>query len=641
MVSSVHALMCTSVHVQAQEITKNSNNKESLPRSRGPPKRIYQLDALCKENLSDTGEEDTLYTHEDSGSDGAAEEVTSWNIGASQNAKPPQYTPPSPCTEVFQGVFSKENNSQTNKYSKERKHEQGDIEEEKVLSVADARRAFEVSSSSDRKAAACHSKREAMRRVVRQSKFRHVFGQAVKNDQCYDDIRVSRVTWDSSFCAVNPKFVAIIIEASGGGAFLVLPLQKSGRIDKSYPTVCGHTGPVLDIDWCPHNDNVIASGSEDCTVMVWQIPDSGLTIPLTDPVVVLEGHSKRVGIVTWHPTARNVLLSAGCDNVIIIWNVGTGEALSSLEDMHYDMIYSASWNRNGSLICTTSKDKKLRVIDPRKMELVAEKDKAHEGARPMRAIFLADGSIFTTGFSRMSERQLALWNPKSMDEPIALHEMDTSNGVLLPFYDPDTSIIYLCGKGDSSIRYFEITDESPYVHYLSTFSSKEPQRGMGYMPKRGLDVNKCEIARFYKLHERKCEPIIMTVPRKSDLFQDDLYPDTAGPEAPIEAEEWFDGKNADPVLISLKDGYMPSKNRDLHVVKKNILGSKPLAQKKSEPSSTPKPASQPSIPANDGKLDEVIRELRSMKDLIRAQGERISKLEDVIANLTNNDTSEE
>lgn len=42
-----------------------------------------------------------------------------------------------------------------------------------------------------------------------------------------------------------------------------------------------------------------------------------------------------------------------------------------------------------------------------------EKEKAHEGARPMRAIFLADGNVFTTGFSRMSERQLALWNPVS------------------------------------------------------------------------------------------------------------------------------------------------------------------------------------------------------------------------------------
>ncbi|NXE01664.1 COR1B protein, partial [Chaetorhynchus papuensis] len=407
----------------------------------------------------------------------------------------------------------------------------------------------------------------SFRKVVRQSKFRHVFGQAVKNDQCYDDIRVSRVTWDSTFCAVNPSFVAIIVEASGGGAFLVLPLHKTGRIDKSYPTVCGHTGPVLDIDWCPHNDHVIASGSEDCTVMVrggpgswgagrghaalslsplspqvWQIPENGLSQPLTEPVVVLEGHSKRVGIVTWHPTARNVLLSAGCDNVVLIWNVGTAEELYRLDGLHPDLIYSVSWSRDGSRFCTACKDKSVRVIDPRRGTVVAEKERAHEGARPMRAIFLADGKIFTTGFSRMSERQLALWDTENLEEPMGLQELDSSNGALLPFYDPDTNVVYVCGKGDSSIRYFEITDEPPYIHFLNTFTSKEPQRGMGWMPKRGLDVSKCEIARwargcwgrgegppdptqtlrdslcspgrFYKLHERKCEPIIMTVPRK-------------------------------------------------------------------------------------------------------------------------------
>ncbi|TRY83610.1 hypothetical protein DNTS_022093, partial [Danionella cerebrum] len=489
--------------------------------------------------------------------------------------------------------------------------------ESQSLKVSQMKRAFDVQTSHHKMERTSSLKREMIRRVVRQSKFRHVFGQAVKNDQCYDDIRVSRVTWDSAFCAVNPKFVAIIIDASGGGAFLVLPLQKSGRIDKAYPTVCGHTGPVLDIDWCPHNDHVIASGSEDCTVMVWQIPENGLTSALSEPVVVLEGHSKRVGIVTWHPTARNVLLSAGCDNLIIIWNVGSGEALINLEDLHPDVIFSVCWSRNGSLICTACKDKKVRVIDPRKGKIIAEKDKAHEGARPMRAIFLADGNIFTTGFSRMSERQLALWNPKNMEEPISVHEMDTSNGVLLPFYDPDTNVVYLCGKGDSSIRYFEITDEAPYVHYLNTFSSKEPQRGMGYMPKRGLDVNKCEIARFYKLHERKCEPIIMTVPRKSDLFQDDLYPDTAGPDPALEAEEWFDGKNGEPILISLKHGYVPGKNRDLKVVKKNVLDNK--APKKVEE------------PKNEVKLEELLREVKSLRDLVTLQDRRIAKLEEQLS----------
>lgn len=72
--------------------------------------------------------------------------------------------------------------------------------------------------------------------MVRQSKFRHVFGQPVKADQMYEDIRVSKVTWDSSFCAVNPKFVAIIVESGGGGAFIVLPLAKvSGEAAAVWP----------------------------------------------------------------------------------------------------------------------------------------------------------------------------------------------------------------------------------------------------------------------------------------------------------------------------------------------------------------------------------------------------------------------
>ncbi|XP_063197561.1 coronin-6 isoform X3 [Chroicocephalus ridibundus] len=464
------------------------------------------------------------------------------------------------------------------------------------------------------------------RRVVRQSKFRHVFGQPVKADQMYEDIRVSKVTWDSSFCAVNPKFVAIIVESGGGGAFMVLPLAKTGRVDKNHPLVTGHTAPVLDIDWCPHNDNVIASASEDTTVMVWQIPDYVPVRNITEPVVTLEGHSKRVGIISWHPTARNVLLSAGCDNLVILWNVGTGEMLLVLEDMHTDLIYNVGWNRNGSLLVTTCKDKKVRVIDPRKQQVVAEKAKPHDGARPIRAIFMADGKIFTTGFSKMSERQLGLWDLKNFEEPIALQEMDTSNGVLLPFYDPDSSIVYLCGKGDSSIRYFEITDEAPYVHYLNTYSSKEPQRGMGFMPKRGLDVSKCEIARFFKLHERKCEPIVMTVPRKSDLFQDDLYPDTPGPEPALEADEWLSGKDAEPILISLRDGYVPVKNRELKVVKKNILDSKPPPGPRRSHSTC-----EPDRPA----LEEVLEEIRALKETVQAQEKRISDLENKLCQFTN------
>lgn len=32
---------------------------------------------------------------------------------------------------------------------------------------------------------------------------------------------------------------------------------------------------------------------------------------MTEAIVILEGHSKRVGILAWHPTAFNILLTAG------------------------------------------------------------------------------------------------------------------------------------------------------------------------------------------------------------------------------------------------------------------------------------------------------------------------------------------
>lgn len=67
-------------------------------------------------------------------------------------------------------------------------------------------------------------------RIVRSSKFRHVYGTALKREQCYDNIRVSKSSWDSTFCAVNPKFLAIIVESAGGGAFIVLPHNKVSYI---------------------------------------------------------------------------------------------------------------------------------------------------------------------------------------------------------------------------------------------------------------------------------------------------------------------------------------------------------------------------------------------------------------------------
>lgn len=58
---------------------------------------------------------------------------------------------------------------------------------------------------------------------------------------------------------------------------------------------------------------------------------------------------------------------------------------------------------------------------------------------------------------------------------------------------------------------------------------------------------------------------------QSDLFQEDLYPDTIGPEPSVEADEWFAGKEAPPIMISLKDGFVAATKTKEFKVHKSLL----------------------------------------------------------------------
>ncbi|CAH1789437.1 unnamed protein product [Owenia fusiformis] len=389
---------------------------------------------------------------------------------------------------------------------------------------------------------------------VRSSKFRHVYGNPVKKEFCYENVKITKNAHDANFCAVNPKFLAVVTESAGGGAFIILPIEKTGRIDINTHKVCGHTGPVLDVKWSPFSDHIIASCSDDATVKIWQIPEDGLKENLSDWLVDLHGHQRRVGFIEWHPTAEGIILSAGYDFRCILWNTETAEPINIIS-VHTDTIFGISWNREGSLFATVSKDKKVRVINPRSGEVVGE-GMGHLGPKAMKLCFVGNNKLFTTGFSKVSDRQFAVWDIKDMSIPIKMESIDSSSGVLFPFCDQDTRVVFVAGKGDGNIRYFEITDEQPYCHYLSQYQSGSPQKGLGLMPKRGCDPFKCEIVRFYKLHSTKglVEPISMIVPRKSEIFQDDIFPPTASLCPSLTADEWISGQNRDPILISLKDG---------------------------------------------------------------------------------------
>jgi len=82
--------------------------------------------------------------------------------------------------------------------------------------------------------------------------------------------------------------------SGGGGPFAICDVNKPCRIDSTAPKVQGHSSAVLDFDWNPFDDSMIASASDDSTVKLWQIPEGGLTSNLTEPLVDMRGHGRKV-----------------------------------------------------------------------------------------------------------------------------------------------------------------------------------------------------------------------------------------------------------------------------------------------------------------------------------------------------------
>jgi len=87
--------------------------------------------------------------------------------------------------------------------------------------------------------------------------------------------------------------------------------QRVGNFKK----ITGNRGATLDLKWCPHDDFLLATASEDFSIRLWKINEGGLTEDLKDgsEIVKLMNHKKKVSFVDWHSSVHGWLASCSYD----------------------------------------------------------------------------------------------------------------------------------------------------------------------------------------------------------------------------------------------------------------------------------------------------------------------------------------
>ncbi|SJM86776.1 probable Coronin-like protein [Zygosaccharomyces bailii] len=471
-------------------------------------------------------------------------------------------------------------------------------------------------------------------KFVRASKYRHVFGQPPKKELWYDNVKVTLNAWDSNLVKTNGKFISVNWNTSAGGSFGVIPVVEHGKAPEVVPLFRGHTAQVLDTDFDPFDDNRIASSSDDARIGIFEIPDDYSfyhnevdeegEAKDVHAIKMLSGHGRKVGHILFHPIAKDVLASSSLDRTVKIWNVETGEDLITLA--HPEMVTSMSFSYDGNYLATVARDKKLRVWDVRAQKLLGE-CQAHEGAKSQRVIWLGNSDrLATSGFSRLSERQVGIWDAFHLENGHigSFYTVDQAPGILMPFYDDGNRILFLVGKGDGNIRYYEFQDDHLYL--LSEYLSTDPQRGFAVSPRRSLNLKDNEIMKCFKtVVDTRIEPISFYVPRKSEEFQHDIYPDAPSDKPALTAEEWFSGKSVEgPLLVNLRALFEGSPI-ELHASKK-------ADQRKEQPEKEqPKKKELRKEESNEGKMrdepkKEEIKKENNTTDVPEGLGSQTSSL---------------
>ncbi|XP_011637681.1 coronin-7 isoform X2 [Pogonomyrmex barbatus] len=437
------------------------------------------------------------------------------------------------------------------------------------------------------------------------SKYKNAAPIVPKPEACIRDISVGSYQTYGNNITASAAFMAFNVDHNGS-SLAVLPLEDCGRKSKTMPLLHAHADTVTDMDFSPFHDGLLATGSQDCLVKLWHIPESGLEESLCNPECTFSHRQRRVEAVCWHPSAEHLLTTASFTN-LSLWDVLSQQELFSNSD-HTEVIQSVSWKEDGTVLATSCKDKQMRIIDPRASSCVINSCSSHQSIKDSRVVWLNSDRILTTGFDAARLRQVYIRDLRHLNEPVKTLELDCSTGILMPLFDSDTNMLFLAGKGDTTIIYMEVMDKDPYL-VEGIRHSGEQTKGVCLVPKRALNVMQAEVNRLLQLTSNMVIPIMYQVPRKTYRdFHADIYPDTSGPIAQNNATAWIKGYNMPVPKISL-DPAKRNKGEELITPR---LGPKPFqAKSSSQEFSFDKVFSVPIAPNNDNNTNGYQNEINN------------------------------
>ena len=377
------------------------------------------------------------------------------------------------------------------------------------------------------------------------SKFKNALGEDQK--EIFTKCSVTTVSTEGRYIAVNSNFLAMAW--SNLGEIVVVDSSKPFGIKPDQPRLKGHHFNVLDLEFSPFSSDLLAASFDDCSVLLYKIPEGGLTEHITKEVQKYQKHQKKVNIINFNPIASDLICSGGFTGEIHVWNTLTGENFCELKAD--DTPTWVSWSPNGALIGVTTKNKFMNIFDPRAKKMIF-KHQINEAFQSSKFAWIDNETFATTSWNKGGAKQLKLWDIRKVKDDLSsegeltMTQIDTSKTVTMPFVDRESKLVYTVGKGEASTHVFDYS-EGTFKKGIS-YASHEPSISSVMFERKCVDYNRNEIDRFARyVNSQKVYYVSFTIARRNPGFDPTLFPPVECGEAALTYDKWVAGENAEPI----------------------------------------------------------------------------------------------
>lgn len=183
------------------------------------------------------------------------------------------------------------------------------------------------------------------------------------NAGCNPELRLKGHSKEGYGLSWNANKEGYLLSASDDHTICLWDINQATKEAKTLQamnTFNGHGGVVEDVAWHLHHSSMFGSVADDKKLMIWDIREK-----LTNEALhAVDAHMSEVNCLSFNPYSEYILATGSADKTVALWDLRNLKLKLHSFESHKDEIFQVQWSpHNETILASSGTDRRLHVWD--------------------------------------------------------------------------------------------------------------------------------------------------------------------------------------------------------------------------------------------------------------------------------------